>query len=384
MICCEIDFIEDSDWDEDYLESFFPRQFLEDNPHKAKSVILDLRDMVHSSIIREVIKPLYEYVLYHVIKVQIELQEYLYGSKVKTLDKDFSQEIKKTMKLNGHGQSDINFTIRCLEDLEFYLEDFFWDWDFLYIDEVCSTYLRGIPIDQIMGIDLDLYIDIIARDLKEDYLAKKEEQKEKQQNSDEQIVLKEVESAIRMMQNRALEFKNMNETEISNRMEEMIKRVLYERKKIEVVRESPIGCVSIKLGESDLLLYRQIDGYENIAIIENKFANRDMEELMQLFGYLNYDFKFGITITINKLISLSKVKVKIIEAINKIAKQNAINIVEINEQTILDNLIVSTHIIPENPNRKMTIYHFILHLKTSERQKVALIARRNNSLPQAT
>ena len=68
-----------------------------------------------------------------------------------------------------------------------------------------------------------------------------------------------------------------------------------------------MGFSNVKIGEADMVLYRNNDrGYNNIAVIENKMYNTQFKEIKQLLGYMNIHVKLGITITINKKKEISR------------------------------------------------------------------------------
>ena len=66
-----IDIGDDSGWDEDYLMECFPRNFVEDNLALCKRIILDIKDILESDFVYTNMRPLYRYVLFHVITSEI-------------------------------------------------------------------------------------------------------------------------------------------------------------------------------------------------------------------------------------------------------------------------------------------------------------------------
>ena len=62
-----------------------------------------------------------------------------------------------------------------------------------------------------------------------------------------------------------------------------------------------------KLGETDLYIYKESDGIiTDYAILENKYIENFTEQYNQLMGYLNPYFKFGITLSLNRKMSLKQ------------------------------------------------------------------------------
>ncbi|GEM_PF-2471427 len=377
IVECEIQFLKDDDWSQEYLECFFPRTFLEDNPQRAKQIILDLFDMLSSKAVRPYIKPIYQYALFNIIQAYIDIQNNLDDTDCEEINNDLKSEIITTMTKNNFDIDDINLLINVLNDLNAISECFFEDFDFEqeFVDLVTSSYIRGECLDYLLGIDLNKYVDIMSRDLRDTYL--KMRQKSNIDNLTDSIII-EINSAIQQIQNRAIEYCTLQESQISDKIEEMLKRVLYTNDKIEVTREAPMGLSLITLGEADIYLYRQVNGFENIAIIENKLFNKNFNEMGQLFGYLNHTFKFGVTITINKYRSIEYVENGIINALESY-QEKGINITNIYKSDIYNNLIISNHTLPERPLLKMPVYHFILNLNVSDRKKVAKTSRKLQS-----
>ena len=94
-------------------------------------------------------------------------------------------------------------------------------------------------------------------------------------------------------------------------------------------------------------------------------------------GYLNPYFKFGITLSLNRKMSLSPGFDEIEKELKTIEGDFApINIGRIGESETL--MIISEHIVPETGN-KMKVYHLIFQLNDKERKEVAALARKNRA-----
>lgn len=374
IVECEIEFLEANDWSQEYLQCFFPRTFLEDNPQRAKQIILDLYDILSSAAVRPYIKPIYQYALFNIIQAYIDFQNDLDDADYEEISNDFRNEIITTMTKNNFNIDDINLLINDLNDLNAISECFFEDLDFEqeFVDLVTSSYIKGDCLDYLLGIDLNDYVDIMSRDLRDTYVEMK--QKFNKDNLVD-IVIREINSAIQQIQNRAIDYCNLQESQISNKIEEMLKRVLYTNDKIEIAREVPMGLSLITLGETDIYLYRQVNGFENIAIIENKLFNENFNEIGQLFGYLNHTFKFGVTITINKHHSVEYVENCIIKALWNY-QEKGIVVTTVNKPDNYSNLIISNHTLPERPKYTMPVYHFIMNLNITDRKNVAKSIRK--------
>lgn len=136
-----------------------------------------------------------------------------------------------------------------------------------------------------------------------------------------------------------------------------------------------MGRAIKKLGETDLYIYKESNGIiTDYAILENKYIENFTAQYKQLMGYLNPNFKFGITLSLNKRMSLKQGFDKIENELKAIDGDFVpINIKRINESETL--MIVSEHIVPETGN-KMKVYHLIFQLNDKERKEVAILARK--------
>lgn len=140
-----------------------------------------------------------------------------------------------------------------------------------------------------------------------------------------------------------------------------------------------INLVDDKLGdaldnEKGRTILKRITDY---AILENKYIENFTEQYNQLMGYLNPYFKFGITLSLNRKMSLSQGFDEIEKELKTIDGDFApINIRRIGESETL--MIVSEHIVPETGN-KMKVYHLIFQLNDKERKEVAALARKNRA-----
>ena len=94
-------------------------------------------------------------------------------------------------------------------------------------------------------------------------------------------------------------------------------------------------------------------------------------------GYLNLNFEFGITLLLNRTLSLKKGFEKIEDELKSlIGEFKPISIKRIGEKDTL--MIISQHKVPETGN-VMKVYHLIFQLNDKERKEVAALARKNKN-----
>lgn len=184
---------------------------------------------------------------------------------------------------------------------------------------------------------------------------------------DELFIVQEIDNIIKLLCNRITDIRKLEESEISNYIEYMLKRLLVLNRDIQIEREALLGFSNVKIGEADMVLYRNNDrGYNNIAVIENKMYNTQFKEIKQLLGYMNIHVKLGITITINK----KKKLVDVIEALRNYLEneKNNLHIVQVEKKK---EYLLHTTMKNQQDDTTINCYHFVLSLNDEEHEKWA-------------
>ena len=228
--------------------------------------------------------------------------------------------------------------------------------------------------------DLDDYVDLMDCDLSERYLEVRTVQKKQQtQLSNAENVVKELLDLLNKYQKRIVDFKDRDEVKITADIQDAIGNVLNSKYGLHIAREYTMGRSEKKIGETDLYIYKEVDGWvEDCVIIENKYIEKFDRQYDQLIGYLNCNFEAGITLSMNRNKSL-KEGFDIIERKLHEKRQNAevqcppVSIERIEKGKV--RYIVSEHIVPET-KEKMKLYHLIFQLNDDERHKAAINARK--------
>lgn len=313
LVTIYIEIGDDTEWDEEYLRLCFPRNFIEDNSTLCRQIVLDIRDILKSSIVHTDMRLLYQYVLFHIIMNEIENMNDLY---TEGFEKEFSP-IEEDLVKKIYAMRDYTYKSEITEeeldddDHPSHFIDFlqseviFYDvvFDEIQFDiDMCDGFVmyctEKIKNKEWQPYDLSEVLELVSRPVKDVY-NKVIKESNNLDLDDEMFVVQEMDSVIKLLCNRVVDIEKMNENEISNYIEYMLKRLLYLNRNIEIEREAILGFSSVRIGEADMVLFRNSKGYENIAIIENKFYNSNFREIKQLLGYLSMHFKFGVTITIN-------------------------------------------------------------------------------------
>lgn len=367
------------------LEGVFPRQFLNRNKNVCEELIEELYEIITSQIVRDYIKPKYEFVLYYIMKWWVDVQD----NEEDYIPIKISKELEKDIKENSNYMDEYgeNIVLKQIKEIDNYFEFCFDDYDFLpeSLDSIVLLYLKNPEVvKKLLNIDLDDYIEFMSADLRELYLEKSNEKSVEYEGIKgwaEELLIKELYNSLKILKSHVVEIVDKSEVEISNEIFRMNKFLFKKCYGVELEREAEIGHAKKKLGETDLYIYINGDEYINIAIGENKVLNRFNEAYGQVLGYLNHDFKFGFTISINKdkdIIDAYDYIIKKLK-VNKYSNFEIIDIVELPLGEEYRYLLKSVHRIPEDRERTMNIYHLILDLNTKFRKAIAIESRENNS-----
>ncbi len=154
------------------LEEVLPRDYVARKPDECKKIVYELYEMISSNVIRDYIKPKYEYLLYQIMcrweEICDDEEEYIPIQ----LDTEFKESI-----INDFDKEVGDFIISQLEDFKNYYNFCFFDHDFLpqSLENMIKLYLESTRIMEVMFTDVSLgdYIDLMAVDLRELYLDKK-------------------------------------------------------------------------------------------------------------------------------------------------------------------------------------------------------------------
>lgn len=377
-----LSFIKESYMDEDFFEIILPKHYIRSNNYKeCENRFFELQELIQSDVNREVIKPLYEFILYKTIENCIEAENDYFQDNGKQLF-DFKVPCNLKHEILSSYEEDGKYKITQLENINNYIDFCFIDWDFKDAELIakCAIEYGKDIVDELFSINADDYIDLIQIDLKEKYL-KKSILNKGNVIYPEEYVMNALKCTIMDFERRVSEICTRSETTISNDINMGIRTFLSD-KNIVSTRETQIGRALKNLGETDFYFYSISESGEHldIAILESKVLEKFSTQYKQLLGYLNQNFGFGITLSINKNKTCSDAKEYIINCLNNELKKIMVegfefetNVIEYDCKHPL--VAVSEHRIPENQNSKMKVYHLMLNLSDKERADVAEQAR---------
>lgn len=356
------------------LDGFFPRDYLKRKPQECRDAVDELYEIIYSTTIRDFIKPKYEYLLYSILCWWEDCAD----SEADLIPNEIDDKLKMDLD-NEEGRN----ILKWVQDFEEYYDICFQDRDFLpsQLSNLVMLFLRSPKLlEMFFQYDnLDDYIDLMECDLRDRYLEIRYEQKSKIPSSLSEKIVVELVSTIRRFQKRVVHFENRDEVQITADLQDAVEGVLNSKYGLLVSREFTMGRAIKKLGETDLYIYKEQDGIvSEYAVLENKYIENFTNQYNQLMGYLNPNFSFGITLSLNRKMSLKK---GFDEIENKLREVQG-DFKPVDVQRLVGNdttIIVSEHIVPETGNR-MKVYHLIFQLNDKERRKAATLARKSNLL----
>ena len=224
------------------------------------------------------------------------------------------------------------------------------------ISQVYSkAFKQAINVDEILGI-INRFED---RDIEE--------------------VIEQMLSVLRSMTVRSVDLYDLDEPALTRTFQEAVEPVLNAKFGIHIAREYTLGRAKKTIGETDLYLFSQKDGIkQEWYILENKVIENFSKQYEQLMGYINPNFKAGITLSINKDKEWEEAFDYICEKLDILKEKRdefAPIMIDRKIGTNGTRYVKSEHIVPET-GHTMPVYHLVLQLSDDARQTVAVKARR--------
>ena len=350
------------------LDGFFPRDYLMRKPQECRNSVYELYEIICSTNIRDFIKPKYEYLLYSILDWWEKCADNEDDLIINPVDDSLIKDLD-----NDDGQENLKW----IQDFQKYYNICFQNHDFLpeQLNDMVLLYLNNPKLlEMAFQINLDDYLDLMECDLRDRYLEKRYEKNSDFCSSLSEKIVMELISVIKRFQKRIVHFEKRDEVEITADIQDAVTGPLNSKYNVLIAREFTIGRANKKLGETDLYIYAEKDGYvTDYAVLENKYIENFTKQYEQLMGYLNQDFKFGITLSLNRNMSLKEGFDKIENDLKRMkGTYQPTKIKRIGGENTL--MIISEHIVPETENT-MKVYHLIFQLNDKERKEIAALAR---------
>lgn len=364
-----IDILEsDSEFD---LDSFFPRDYLMRKPQECRYAVDELYEIVCSKNIRDFIKPKYEYLLYAILC----WWEDCVDDETELIINKIDNKLKNDLDNEDGGK----YILKQIENFEEYYYICFQDHDFLSnsLNSMVMLYLQNPKLLKMFFHydNLDDYLDLMECDLRERYLEVQSKKYSDLCTSMSENIVMELISVIKRFEKRIVHFENRDEVEITADIQDALAGKLNSKYDLHISREFTMGRAIKKLGETDLYIYAEKDGYiTDYAVLENKYIENFTNQYNQLMGYLNHNFEFGITLSMNRKMSRKDGFDRIENELKNIKGNfKPISIQRRGEKNNV--MIISEHIVPETDNR-VKVFHLIFQLNDKERKEAAAIARK--------
>lgn len=350
------------------LDGFFPRDYLMRKPQECRNSVYELYEIICSTNIRDFIKPKYEYLLYSILDWWEKCADNEDDLIINPVDDSLIKDLD-----NDDGQENLKW----IQDFQKYYNICFQNHDFLpeQLNDMVLLYLNNPKLlEMAFQINLDDYLDLMECDLRDRYLEKRYEKNSDFCSSLSEKIVMELISVIKRFQKRIVHFEKRDEVEITADIQDAVTGPLNSKYNVLIAREFTIGRANKKLGETDLYIYAEKDGYvTDYAVLENKYIENFTKQYEQLMGYLNQDFKFGITLSLNRKMSLKEGFDKIENDLKRMkGTYQPTKIKRIGVENTL--MIISEHIVPETENT-VKVYHLIFQLNDKERKEIAALAR---------
>ena len=350
------------------LDGFFPRDYLMRKPQECRNSVYELYEIICSTNIRDFIKPKYEYLLYSILDWWEKCADNEDDLIINPVDDSLIKDLD-----NDDGQENLKW----IQDFQKYYNICFQNHDFLpeQLNDMVLLYLNNPKLlEMAFQINLDDYLDLMECDLRDRYLEKRYEKNSDFCSSLSEKIVMELISVIKRFQKRIVHFEKRDEVEITADIQDAVTGPLNSKYNVLIAREFTIVRAYKKLGETDLYIYAEKDGYvTDYAVLENKYIENFTKQYEQLMGYLNQDFKFGITLSLNRKMSLKEGFDKIENDLKRMkGTYQPTKIKRIGGENTL--MIISEHIVPETENT-MKVYHLIFQLNDKERKEIAALAR---------
>lgn len=162
-----LDFLEDNNGFTP--EDFLPYNNLRINNNTWTEMVYDLYDIIRSDVIREWIKPKYEYLLYVILQWWNECNDSWVDLLPNKLDNSLVAKIQVEYALEDGD----NYVLNAITNFDEYYDILFADHDFLpqNLERLITIYLRNRKLYKVFFADVDLneYRDLMPKDLQEQF-----------------------------------------------------------------------------------------------------------------------------------------------------------------------------------------------------------------------
>lgn len=293
-----LDLLED---DNDFeAEDFLPRNNLRIDNQTWKEMLYDLEDIVQSEVLRDYIKPKYQYLLYIILWWWDECTDNKNDLISIELDEELVDEIKEKYE-DDEGNCRV---LNAITNYEEYYYLFFEDFAFLphTLETMVTIYLRSRNLFEMFYPDVNLeeYHDLMPRDLQEQYdELKTQKNNEEKRVSIEQVLYEDIIFCCERIQ-ADNSLKNSVEDEINDRFRDLLEAKGYIERDQTRQGASASGK---RAGEVDILIKRGkmplslIEALKLTSVNESYIA----EHIDKIYKYDTLGYKYNFLVSYVKI-----------------------------------------------------------------------------------
>lgn len=162
-----IDYLED---DNDFtVWDIIPQNTFSINGEDWNQMVYDLYNMVCSSVLRDYVKPKYQYLLFSIL----DWWKKCFEEEMELLCVELDEELEKEIRIKYPSEEGDSYVLRAISNYEEYFYILFDDHDFVSeeLEKMVTIYLRSKQMFSMFytDVDLDEYYDLMPKDLKELY-----------------------------------------------------------------------------------------------------------------------------------------------------------------------------------------------------------------------
>lgn len=352
-----IDYLND---DNDFtVYDFLPYNNINLQSEEWENLVHNLYRMVYSSVIREYIKPIYEYLLYIILKWWEDCNDNE-ESITFEIDNPLTNKIE-----SNYSHEEYLLIVNRITDFKEYYDIIFFDFDFLpdTIDAMTSLYLYNRNAFLLFFPDIDLmdYRILMSGDLQE--LFDEENEKSDSRICMESTLLEDLICCCRKLQSNKY-YKTASENEMNDYIRDLLSAKGYFLRDQTRQGSSPEG---LDAGEVDILMLNNNTNFSIIEALILTYLNKNYlnEHLDKIYNYDTEGLRNNFIISYVKAKNLNTFWDKYIQHIqNYKFKYPLTNLQPIKKSPILSSeikLIVTAH----NRNNETTLlFHIGVHIPT--------------------
>lgn len=355
-----IDFLEDDN--EVMIWDVIPKNTNSISGQEWIEMVYDLYNMVSSSVLRDYIKPKYQYLLYQILGWWQECFEDDMNLLMVDLDEELAQKI--SLKYPSENINDENYILKALTNYDEYFYIFFQDHDFLpdMLEKMVIIYLRvksEMFAKLFPDVELDEFRDLMPRDLKELYDECKTMSNNDNIQDIENVLCEDIMFCCEKVQS-DFTLKDAGENSINDRIRDLLEAMGYDIKDQTrhglSARGKDAGNIDIliKMGKFPIAILEAL----KVTCFREKYI---LEHINRIYKYDTLGLKHNFLIIYVKDMSINEFFERYVKCLQKWEyPYKVININEDNQKQYPE--IRTIKMILDREGIQTKLYHFIIRL----------------------